>query len=259
MKYTKQTFITLPNRYTLETVSAKAQAVYIWLCCMQDDNGVCWPSIDKLASLTNTSRETVKRATKELEDAGLIARQFSAAHTMKSVNKYEVLVKDTEAVPLDSSNRADRQHNMSRQDTKTAHNEPTMAQNSQSTMAHNEPLTKTISRRTKTNNTANAVGAVAPATYGRPDINDLLDYWHTVIGYPITSKVTANRRAITNLIKKHQVAGVRKLIDGVALAQNDTYAPRVSDFCDLQSKLNQLIAWGQKYRHAKQEQMGEII
>ena len=83
-----------------------------------------------------------------------------------------------------------------------------------------------------------------PKEYGDPDINKMFDYWEQTVGYSITSKRQANRNACSNLIKKHTSEGLHKLIQGVALAQNDRYAPRIADFVGLQAKTNELIVWG---------------
>lgn len=76
------------------------------------------------------------------------------------------------------------------------------------------------------------------------DIDDLFMYWQEKTGMPISSRIKANRYAASNLLRKHGAAKIRQLIDGVAIAQTDAYAPRISDFSDLQSKLNALLVWG---------------
>lgn len=91
----------------------------------------------------------------------------------------------------------------------------------------------------------NVIGET-PETYGKHEINEIFDYWEQQIGYPITSKKQANRNACNNLIKRWGQDGVKKLIQGVRMAQNDIYAPRISDFASLQSKQNDLMAWGKK-------------
>lgn len=111
-----------------------------------------------------------------------------------------------------------------------------------------ETTTKT---NAKTNNIAKAIGET-PVEYGNPEINEMFDYWHKVIGYAIQSKRQANRNACSNMIKKHGINGVRSLIDGLSLAQNERFAPNIADFCSLQSKMNELILWGKK-NHTKQE------
>lgn len=82
--------------------------------------------------------------------------------------------------------------------------------------------------------------------YGKPDINDAFAYWETAIGYAISGRITANRRAASNLIKKHGLDTVKRLIDGVALAQGTPYAPRIADFCGLQADVSKLLAWGKQ-------------
>lgn len=105
-----------------------------------------------------------------------------------------------------------------------------------------ETTTKT---NTKINNIAKAIGET-PVEYGNPEINEMFDYWHKVIGYSIQSKRQANRNACSNMIKKHGITGVRSLIDGLSLAQNERFAPNIADFCSLQSKMNELILWAKK-------------
>ena len=90
----------------------------------------------------------------------------------------------------------------------------------------------------------NTTNVVLASRRGKPEINEMFDFWEQHVGYPITSKLKPNRNACNNLIKKHKVEGVQRLILGVVQAHDDRYAPRISDFVDLQSKLNQLMVWG---------------
>lgn len=83
-------------------------------------------------------------------------------------------------------------------------------------------------------------------SYGNSTINELFDYWKETTGLPITAKIKENRRACYNLLKKHTADGLKRLICGVAQAQNDQYAPRIADFCGLQAKTNELLLWGKK-------------
>ena len=87
--------------------------------------------------------------------------------------------------------------------------------------------------------------------YGKPEINEMFDYWEQIIGYKITSRKQANRNACNNLIKKHTAEKVQRLIQGVAQSQADPYAPTIADFEDLQSKYNKLILWGKKQQTTK--------
>ncbi len=91
----------------------------------------------------------------------------------------------------------------------------------------------------------------AKAVYGKEEINELFDYWLELVGYAVTAKRQANRNACTNLHKRYGTDGVKKLIAGVVLANEDKYAPRISDFITLQAKLNDLMAWGNKNNKSK--------
>jgi len=82
--------------------------------------------------------------------------------------------------------------------------------------------------------------------YGNKDINEAFLKWNEIVGYKIESNTKRNRNACSNLIKKHGLDGVDKLIMGVSKSQQDKYAPRISDFISLQSKYNDLIAWGKR-------------
>lgn len=82
--------------------------------------------------------------------------------------------------------------------------------------------------------------------YGNPDINEMFEYWATNTGIPIESRVKQNRNACSNLLKKYGVDSLKRLVDGVVQAQADKYAPRISDYSSLQSKLNDLLLWGKK-------------
>lgn len=81
---------------------------------------------------------------------------------------------------------------------------------------------------------------------GKPEINELFDYWTEKTGIPISSKIQMNRNACNNLLKKNGMENTKRLIDGVALAQSDKYAPGIADFIQLQSKLSELLVWGKK-------------
>lgn len=99
-------------------------------------------------------------------------------------------------------------------------------------------------RLDKTSNTTNVVLA-KPKTASQ-DINRMFEIWEEVVGYRIQSRVKANRFACSNLLKKHGMDKLSQLINGVAQAQSEKYAPNITDFCSLQQKLTDLIVWGRK-------------
>lgn len=83
------------------------------------------------------------------------------------------------------------------------------------------------------------------------EINDIFSLWEEVVGYKIESNQQKNRYACSNLLKKHGKDKLEQLLRGVALTQTDKYAPRISDFVSLQSKLSELLAWGKRQTSTK--------
>lgn len=82
--------------------------------------------------------------------------------------------------------------------------------------------------------------------YGKPEINELMDEWEKIVGYKIQSKVQNNRNAVSNLLKKYNSAQMIQLLRGVEVANRTQYAPKIADFIELQSKLNNLMRWGRE-------------
>lgn len=95
-------------------------------------------------------------------------------------------------------------------------------------------------------NTKSSKELVQAPRRGKPEINEVFEYWEQVIGFSIESQVKMNRYAAGNLVKKYGVDGVKRLIDGVNLAHSDRYAPSISDFRGLQADLSRLLVWGKK-------------
>jgi predicted transcriptional regulator len=82
--------------------------------------------------------------------------------------------------------------------------------------------------------------------YGKAEINEMFEAWEQVVGYAITGNSQKNRNACNNLLKKYGKDKLKQIIGGVAQAQSDKYAPRISDFISLQSKMNDLLLWGKQ-------------
>lgn len=83
-------------------------------------------------------------------------------------------------------------------------------------------------------------------SFGKPEINEMFNYWNELVGSAIQTNVKANRNACNNLLKKHGERNLKRLVQGVAIAQSDRYAPRIANFVQLQAKLDDLILWGKK-------------
>lgn len=85
-----------------------------------------------------------------------------------------------------------------------------------------------------------------PVRYGKPEINELFDFWAEATGIAIQSQVQKNRFCANTMLKKHGLDGVKKLIRIAAIAQTQDYAPIISDFVSLQSKTNALLVWAKR-------------
>lgn len=83
------------------------------------------------------------------------------------------------------------------------------------------------------------------------DIDEMFEYWHKTVGFEIVGQKKNNRYACSNLLKSRGSDALRQLVAGVAKANEDQYAPRISDFVQLQQKQNELIRWGQQQTKSK--------
>lgn len=92
---------------------------------------------------------------------------------------------------------------------------------------------------------SNSKAPSAPKTK-RTDIDEMFETWEQTVGYKVAGQQQKNRYACSNLLKKYGSDGLNQLLQGVKLAQQDKYAPSIADFVALQSKQNDLIAWGKK-------------
>lgn len=94
----------------------------------------------------------------------------------------------------------------------------------------------------KTDNTL----AKAKAPKRREDIDRMFAYWAQSTGIRVQSRLQANRFACANLLKRYSEEELRRLVDGVAAAQQDRFAPRIPDFSALQANLGDLLTWGKQ-------------
>jgi len=62
--------------YGEDNLPHRAKAVYIYLRDRSNKEGVCWPGIKTIARELKLSPRTVQRAIRDLEKAGLVARQY---------------------------------------------------------------------------------------------------------------------------------------------------------------------------------------
>lgn len=92
----------------------------------------------------------------------------------------------------------------------------------------------------------------------RADIDELFAYWEMTTGIPISSNQQKNRYAVSNLLKKHGIEAVKRYIDGVNFAQQTAYAPKISSFVALQSRLDDLLVWGKGVKQSNSKKVVSV-
>ncbi len=181
-------------------------------------NDEYWHSMKDIAEVTGLSKYQVAEAAKKAKELGIIDYRQGYKPNSNIKTTYWTLTK------IESSEGKETKPSVGAE-TETS-------------------LTK--SKRDKSKRSITNVIGETPEVYGKPEINELFEYWHKTIGFPISSNKQKNRYACNNLIKNHGIVDAKRLVDGVERASNDKYAPRIADFIQLQSKLNDLLVWGKK-------------
>lgn len=77
--------------YMISDIPYRAKIVYFYFCDRMDSEGKSWPSIKRIAADLSMSENTVRRAVKDLEKAGLLKKEYAyrdnGSHTS---NRYYV-------------------------------------------------------------------------------------------------------------------------------------------------------------------------
>lgn len=72
------------------------QQVFIWLCFHANNDGICFPSINKLAQESNISKSTIIRKLRELEKIGFIKKTNRHIEKGYTSNLYEIHIVEKE-------------------------------------------------------------------------------------------------------------------------------------------------------------------
>ena len=80
----------------LENLSVYAKLVYLYLCRLADRNGICFPSQRNMARCCDMSTSTIGLAIRQLEQAGLLARDKRFRNDgMQTSNWYKIKTDNT--------------------------------------------------------------------------------------------------------------------------------------------------------------------
>lgn len=230
-KYSKGEFVTIPNKSALRGLAPQLQVLFFWLCEHSDDTMTSFPSRATLAAECGMSVKTLDRSVQKLVELGLVVKTTRTNREEHLTNLYEVVIQDTG-------------------DTETPGGSVTKSLPSvtQSPGRDKNDIENSIQLTQSKNSieigTNVPMAPAEPTTYGKPELNELFEYWEAKTSVSIQAKLKPNRNAANNLLKRYGAEKLHQLIDGVALAQSDRYAPRICDFIELQAKLTQLLTWG---------------
>lgn len=115
MQYVKGSFVIIPNRHVLHSLTPGALAIYVHLCDFSDERGACFPSRRALSERIGMSVDTVDRYLLEIERAGLVSKTARKREDgSMSSNKYQILLvgsrTDTQGVSRARAEGGSRTH-----------------------------------------------------------------------------------------------------------------------------------------------------
>lgn len=100
-------------------------------------------------------------------------------------------------------------------------------------------------KKTNPNGVAGIDASVAEKVSSK-QIDAMFDYWESKVGYRVTAREKQNREYCSKLLKEYSREDIASMIQAVAVASEDQYAPRVAHFIDLYRKWDELKLWGKK-------------
>lgn len=210
-------YAVIPANVRYAKIPANAKLLYGEITALCQQQGFCWASDSYFKELYGVSRETANRWVKLLEKKGFIKIETSRSDKGTLRKLY-----------LETSHHSDE-------------NVTPVLQK------HHRGCDENVTQIIQVNNTSNiSTNVDRPVAYGKPEINEIFDYWEATRGYKISSRLQANRNACNNLLKKYGTKGLMRLIDGTERASTSRFGPSISDIEDLQNKLNKLLDWGKK-------------
>ena len=119
MKYKKGTFTLVPNINYLKGKSPFLQTLFVWICQHTDENGICYPSRERLAQECGCEIRSVDRHMKVLEEDGVIVKtKRKKAKTKENAsNVYQVILVDKYNNKLDLKSLPSDSYNENEQDS----------------------------------------------------------------------------------------------------------------------------------------------
>lgn len=92
MKYTKWSFIVVPNQESLKGKDSVLQCVYMWVCKFADEEWICYPSYQTIADCSGCSRRTVVTKINDLVSLWLLGKSSRFYENKQQSNLYQIML-----------------------------------------------------------------------------------------------------------------------------------------------------------------------
>lgn len=221
----KENFITIQG-WMVSELGLKGNALMVYAIIYgfsQTEGQVFTGSLQYLADWTNSTKRSIIEVLKKLVDDDLLGKNEKIVNGVKFCEYYTLKFTGSEKSSVGV--------------VKKVHH------GSEKSSPNN--IIDNIKDNIDTTNTKVLVAA-EPQEFGNKEINDLFRIWEDKLGFKVDTKVKQNRYACQRLLKSRGFENIVKVLDVLAEAQQDQYAPTIYNFMDLADKWNNLGVWYHK-------------
>lgn len=237
-----------------------AQALYFHLCMNADNDGFVQPK--KIMRMVNAANDDLqiliaKRFILVFDSGVAVIKHWWINNTKRGDRHVQTTYQNELAELHQKSNKAYARITTQLELETDDGNQPTTVRQPNgnqmatqyNTIQSNTTHVQYNSTQDKATQSTRAVGkpTARPERVPTSDIDEMLDYWQTTVQLQLGNEM-GQRKAIAAMLRQPKMDKdkLKQLIAGVALALDDQYAPRISDFVSLKRKQNDLLVWGRK-------------
>jgi hypothetical protein len=219
----------LPANVRYANITPNAKLLYVELSVLTNKEGYAWANNAYFAKLYNVSKVSINNWLNDLKKEG-----FIHVETIQNEGNLRKIFLLPSKENFTTPSKENFTHNNTSKNTKKEYivSKDTMGVNAEAVSKKNLPTEKTFEDGTP--------------DHRNDDVEWLFEQWRDITGTSISGRIQANRRAAYNLIRKYDRTTLQSFLRGVRLTYDDKYAPRIASLEDLQSKMNELLAWGKR-------------
>lgn len=223
-KYTKGSFIVVPNIHALSGLDPATQCVFVWICSYADKNGQCFPTKKTLSKDVGVSLKTLERHIEKLIAVGLLTKEARFVKNRQTSNTYQIMILE----------RGEGGKNDAPPSVKMGEGEG----------GKNDAQNSTHRELNSNNSTAEETSAGSGA-----DINKMIDAFKDV--NPSFTRLYAQkpqREACRRLIKQYTLEKCLAMVAYLPKSNASRFAPTITTPYELEKNLGKLIAFAQKQK-----------